>query len=392
MCSVMSDKPGQDDQEPAEQGPLDEPLSDGQLALLRAIDEAAARHWKALPDKPDMAVPVSQEGLNEVQAALDLACARLPRSPEVTERIRTFATVLDWAAQSRFCGTFASPVGAGLLAAILVALSLDPSRLPGAQSRLMLLAGSLSIQALLFPSIARQAQFAINARFLAGTLGSDERFVRWLVSKGALLYTPISLLRALLYGALIPLSLVRHLMRRAQFAAAAAVLVLNFMVVLLAANIPDGVPNTPDDFDVGVDVLGHWVPYEDPLRSLPEGATRLQDYGWTLRRDDKLGGVEASMYLKRGQLSTLAVKAWAPAKALDSNPHLSSYQRSADRLEATWGAPTQSRSEPNADGSCRTRWLTYARARMRLEVRELTCTSLEHRSSSRRISVSANRP
>jgi hypothetical protein len=182
------------------------------------------------------------------------------------------------------------------------------------------------------------------------------------------------------------------MMRRGHFAAVAAIISLNFAVLVVGMNIPDGLPETPDHFDVGIDILGHWVPYDDPLAIVPEGATPLHSYGWQLRQSDDEGGVDASMYTKDRHLGTSHIKAWAPASAPDSNTYLSLYLRSAKRLETIWGAPTDSRSEHNQDKSCRTSWITYHRAGAQLEVRELTCTTQERRSFSRRISASLQDP
>ncbi len=388
MCAVSSGDISQGERETDQKEPTAPPPNEQELAVLGAVEDAAERHWQALPDKPDMAVPVNQEGVDAVRLALESARASEPHHVEVEERLQTFERVVQWASSSRFCGSLSTPIGAALLAAIFIALALEEARLPGSRSRLMLFAGVLVLQALLFPSIARQPQVELNAYFLAGTKSRDERFVGWLLSKGALLYTPVSALRALLYGALIPISSASHMMRRGQFAAVAAILTLNFGVLVVAMNIPDGLPETPEHFDVGIDILGHWVPYDDPLANIPEGATPLHSYGWQLRRSDDEGGIDASMYTKSGQLGTSHMKAWAPASAPDSNAYLSLYLRSAKRLETIWGAPTESRSEPNQNNSCVTRWITHQRAGAQLEVRELTCTTQEHRSFSRRISVS----
>jgi len=388
MCAVSSEDISQDEGGSDQAAPAAAPPSEKEVAVLKAVEDAAERHWQALPDKPDMAVPVDREGVNAVRLALEAAATSAPHHPEINERLQTFERVVQWASSSRFAGTLATPIGAVMAAVIFIAFALDETRLPGSRDRLMLFAAALVLQALLFPSIARKAQVELNADFLAGTRSLDERFVRWLLSKGALLYTPIATARALLYGLLIPISSAGHMMRRGYFAAVAAILLVNIAVLGVAMNIADGLPKTPDDFDPGVDILGHWVPYDDPLSSIPEGATPLHDYGWHLRQGEDEEGVDASMYTKGRQLSVSHVKAWAPASAPDSNTYLSLYLRSAKRLESRWGAPTASRREHNDNKTCLTRWLTYQRGGAQLEVRDLACTTKKHRSYSRRISAS----
>ena len=236
MWDVSSDDARDHDEYTEATAPLD-PL---ELAALRTVEAAASLYWQSLPDKPDMAVPVSQEGINAVQRALNAVQTGDARSPEVRKRLDTFENVLHWATASRFSGSLASPIGAGFLAVALVAVSLDETRLPGTQSRLLLVAGALALQALLFPIVARQPQFKLNALFLTGSKSRDQRFVHWLLTKGALIYTPVAAIRALIYGALIPFSIARHIMRRGQFAAVAALFAVHLALIAFAMNIPDG--------------------------------------------------------------------------------------------------------------------------------------------------------
>jgi len=352
------------------------------------VEAAAAEHWRPLPDKPDMAVPASAEGVQAVRSALDRARAMGPQHPDTQSRLRTFEGVLGWASQSRFCGTLAVPLGALAIAVLLAVQAFAEGRLPGTRNELLLYAGLLVIQASLYRLVARRPQFEINAHFLTDSPSRDERFVSWLLSKGALIFTPVALLRALLFGLLIPLAMVRHLVRRGLFFASALVLFANFAVVFTGINLPRAlVAEEEDPFKAGIDILGHWVPHDDPLSVAPAEAERRGGTGWTLRRSDEAGGLEASVWVHRGQLGDSSMRVWASPGAGPQNEYLQLFRRSAAQLERAWGAPISARSESNHTSGCLTRWLSYERSGIRLSLKESECQLGSSETLSRSISA-----
>jgi hypothetical protein len=358
------------------------------LEALRIVEEAAAEHWRPLPHKPDMAVPASAAGIRAVRSALEEARELGPQHPDTLRRLSTFEGALDWATQNRFSGSLAVPLGAVGIAILLVVGAFAEGRLPGTRDELLLYAGLLVIQASLYRLCARRPQFEINAHFLTDNPSRDERLVRWLLSKGALIFTPVALLRALLFGLLIPGAMVRHLVRRGLFFAVALVLFANFAVVFTGRGLPRGlVAEEADPFEAGIDIFGHWVPADDPLSAPPADAERRGDTGWALRRSDPEGGLEANVWVHRGQLGDSSMRVWASPGASPQNKYLQRYRRSAAQLERTWGEPVSARSETNETSGCLTRWLSYERSGIRLSLKENECQLGERRTLNRSISA-----
>ena len=364
------------------------PPGEHDLEALRIVNEAAAAHWQPLPDRPEMAVPATAAGVEAVREALQLARRQRPTHPGTLEKLNFFDTVLEWATTTQFAGTVASPLGAVLIAMVLAVLAFAEGRLPGTRNELLLYASLLAAQAALYRQCARRPQFEINARFLADAPGNDERFVRWLITKNVLISTPVGLLRALLYGLLIPASMVRHLFRREYFLASALVIFANVTILITGTNLPRGLLVAEEDpFEAGVDIFGHWVAYDDPLAAAPVHAERIYGTGWKLRQSDAEGGLEASVWVHRGHLGDSSMRVWAKADAPTDNKYLQLYRRSAEQLEIRWGAPTEIRSETDEASSCETRWITLEHSSIRLHLKEVECLLGEHRTLRRSFSA-----
>jgi len=377
---------GGEGSEPAEApGPRD-------IEALQIVEAAAAEHWTCLPDKPEMAVPTTHEGVGAVREALRTAHTLEPEHPDILARLAGFEATLGWAGRSRFAASLASPVGAVGIAVVLVVQAFAEGRLPGTRNQLFLYAAAFAVHALLLPLCARRSQLEVNARFLAGEQTLDERLVRWLLRMGGLVFAPGALLRALLYGLLIPISVVRHLVRRRRFLVAVLVVAADLGIAVLGHSLPRGEPAVdPEPFQPGVDIFGAWVPQEDPFANVPAAATRSPGSGWELRSSNPTGGLEASVWTRDGRLGDSMMRAWADDGRLDNNRNLQQFRSSAAQLEARWGPPAEVRSEANRKGDCSSRWITYERGGFRLRVKELDCRG-ERPSLQRNFSAPASRP
>jgi len=364
----------------------------GDMECLRLVEAAASEHWSALPDDPEMAVPTTPEGIDAVRKALAIARKMEPEHPDIVASLDSFEATLAWAGESRFAASLASPIGAAGVAVILAAQAFAEGRLPGTRNELLLYAAALTAHALLLPLFARHSQLDINARFLSGEQTLDERFVRWLLSKGALAFAPGALLRALLYGLLIPFSMLLHLVRRKRFLVAVVVVAADLGIAMLGHNLPRGqLAEQHDNFQPGVDIFGTWVAATDPLTNVPVAAKQDPNTGWQLRSSDREGGHEARVWIRDGRLGDSMMRAWAEDGQGDDNKYIQQFRHSAVQLEARWGPPTEVRSEDNKQGRCTSRWLSYQRGKNRLSLKEVDCGG-EQPSLQRNFSAPVSRP
>ncbi|MBJ94418.1 MAG: hypothetical protein CMP23_08050 [Rickettsiales bacterium] len=358
------------------------PQTSGLREPIQAVVEAAARLWEPLPNRPEMAVPINQEGIRAVQTAISSARSSGPLSDEEKELIERFEASLRWAARNSFAGDLATPCGALLIAAVLAWNSWQaaaPALSPALGAALL-----LAVHGLAWPVLARRQQAELMGRYLKGQHSIDERLVRWLLSKGPLAYSAATVLRALLYGALIPARAALHLLAGRRYAALAGLLVLNTIAAVEFATMQPPTPVAqPEPLPAAIDVFGSEVSLDAPLRDMPAQATADGAGGWQFASGDQRHGHHAQLFATKAGFASCQIKAWAPAEKAAESTSLRRYEQSMTAIDQRWGPAQSEHHEDGLQQGCKTRKVRYQLAGRGLGLQDVRCSAagMERRSA-----------